>query len=330
MDLSRLLPLLFGRGWYRDFLDDLRRLLASGIAVIEALAMLTETSRGASAALAAELGERVRSGRTLGEACAGSAQVPAEHAALVEAGERSGTLVAVLASLVGRIDRQQLLLAELRAKVSYPALVVCCAVTLLPLPMIFLGNALGYLFIQVLFWSGVVVVGVLIGKGPGVLEGRPALHTFLERAALRMPFLGSVLVESAVGKTFGLLGLLIGAGLPISASIQLAARTARLLALRTSLATVEPRLIAGSTLTQAFASATFFAPRRQWLGRIAAAEKAGALDEVFSQLGEELERAVQARLAMILRIVPVVLLLGVGVLVLVQALRVIVPLYGGS
>jgi len=319
---------MLGRRWYRHCLEDLRKLLQAGIPVLEALETELESARGAAAEFVRRILDHVRRGAGLGEAFAACPEVPEEHAALVEAGERSGTLVVVLEKLVARIDRRQELLSQLRAKVTYPVALLCFAVTLLPSYLLFAEQASLYVLVQVAFWGGAAVIGLLVWQGPRALEGRPAIREAVERWVTRVPFLGRVLVDGAAGRSLGLLGLLIGSGLPLGASLKLVSKTARLLGLRASLGSVEPKLLSGSTLTQALASTAFFAAHRDWLARVAAGEKAGALDQVLTELGESLEISAQGRLAVILKILPVGVMVLVGAFVLWRALGVAALLQG--
>ncbi|MBI4601987.1 MAG: type II secretion system F family protein [Planctomycetes bacterium] len=297
------------RAWYRDFLDDLRQLLESGFPILGALEALGREKAGRRADLAQALRTRVEGGATLAEAMACLPRtVPEEHVSVVRAGECSGTLDRVLRRLVERLDRRRELASGLIARAAYPAGIAVAAAVLLPLYLIVLGEVWTYASIQIAFFGSVALVGVLAWKGS-------LLH--------RLPWLGGLLEELALGRALALLGLLLESGLALGEALRLAAAPVRLEGLKSGLLAVEPRLRAGRSLTEALRELPFLARRAAWLARVAVGEEAGAMGRSLLELGDSIEAGVWKKLTGATRVIPFVLIPLVGAWVLYQALSVL-------
>ena len=315
--------------WYRDFLQDFSQLLKSGIPVLEALDGVAAEQRGPRAAMARRLAERVRGGSTLGEAMAGAPGIPEEHAALADAGEQSGALDRVLSKLVERLDREREMISQLVSKIAYPVTLVVLSVVLLPLYLLVSEGVRVYATIQVLFFGGVAAIVGLCWFGSRRLARNGPLRESLERIVLKVPWLGSLIAEGSVGRAFGVLGLLAGAGLPLGRSFDLVAKTTRWVFLSRAFRSLEKRLLAGKTLAEAFSADSFFSTRSSWTARLAVAEKAGALEKVCIELGEQLESKARSRIAVALRVLPSLLIPVVGAFILWRALSVFTSVPAG-
>ena len=315
-------PAVVTARWYRDFLQDLAHLLKSGIALLEALDGVADEQQGKRSAVARRLAQRVRSGWTLGEAMAGSPGIPREHAALAEAGEQSGTLDRVLSKIVERLDRDREMAVQLASRVAYPIAIIVLAVVLLPLYLLVSEGLYAYLAIQLLFFGAVAGIAILCWLTLRLLGRSEATRTSFETMVLAVPWFGPLIADGSVGKAFGLLGLLAGAGLPLGKSFELVARTARWSFLSGAFRSLERRLMEGKTLAQALALDRFFRTRSGWLARITVAEKAGALEKAFLELGDQLEASARSRIGLLFRILPMLLLPLVGAFVLWRILSV--------
>ncbi len=315
--------------WYRDFLEDLRQLLKAGIPVLEALDSLAREKRGARADLARRLLDRVRGGSSLADAMAGSSQIPEEHAAMIEAGERSGTLERVLARIVERLDRRRELLERVLPKIGYPAGLLVMAVALLPLYLIFLGKGWMYVAIQVGFFGPLLALAFLVWRGASIFGLDSPSRAALERFVVRIPGLGAIALDLAAGKAFGILGLLLEAGVSLGESLPLVARVSRWKTLSRGFSALEPRIRAGKSLAEALEADPVFRTRPAWITRAVVGEKAGTLDRSFRELGEGLEDGAWRRVGSGLRLLPFLLIPLVGAFVLWQALKVVSGVYGG-
>ena len=310
--------------WYRDFLDDLREFLQAGFSILEAFETLARAkkTRGLAwhpsvrrAELASSLLQRIRDGSTLAEAMASRREIPEEHTAMVDAAERSGRLVPILGRLVERLDQQRETFAEFTRQVAYPLLVLTAAVVLVPLPFVVLGSKSTYLLIQALFFGPILLVGFLILKRPKFFRPGSPLRSTCEGYVLRLPLIGSLVTRFALGKVFGLLGMLLEAGLAFNEAVPLAARATSWKALEADVLLIESLVRSGKTVTEAFQSIPVFSVRPGWTARVTVGEKAGTLDRSFRELGANLEESARSLLKKGLRVLSFLLFISVGLLV---------------
>lgn len=308
--------------WYRDLLRDLAGLLRSGLPVLEALDTLRSKEGGPRNALLSVLERQVRGGSTLAEAFAAAPGVPPGDPAVIQAGEESGTLDQVLDRLVARIDRTRNYRNQLSRRLIQPVLTLIGAVVLLPLFLLVSGQRGLYLAIEGAFFLGVPAL-FLLGWffSRGLLQNAP-LRLGCERLLLRLPILGSLLHRGASSESFSLLGLLVGAGLPLARSLGLTAGAARLGILADAFQSIACKIQGGSTFAEAFRAQGVFARSPSWAGRLAAGEKAGALDQTLSDLGQSLEEEQMRRLDRLAAVLPIVLVVLLGAVVLWRAIAV--------
>jgi type II secretory pathway component PulF len=297
--------------------------------VLDALHTLAESNKGARAAFAASLLERVKGGATLAEAMAASTQVPEEHAAIIEAGERSGAIDRCLARIVERIDHRREMVAKYRPRAAYQACTLVMAVMLLPIQLVILGQAWKYLLIQILFFGPLAILWILVRRGPALFDRHDALRRSFERLVLGTPWIGRLVTESVVGKAAGLLGILLEAGLSLRDALPLVTKTIRWDVIADGFRSLEPGIRSGKTFAEALRELPAFAAESTWLARIAVGEKAGTLDHAFLELGESLETHARAKAQKGLGFLYIVVLFLVAAMVLAQGIGAFSALSGG-
>ena len=322
--------LLLPSGWYRDFLEDLRSLLHAGISLLDALRCIADAGKGKRAQLAQSVHDRVLRGATLAESMAAETSlVPEEHVALIEAGERSGTLVKILARLVERVDRRREATSKLLQLTLYPTSCLVLAVVLLPLYLIFQGRGNAYLLIQAAFFVPFLSLALLLWKRSSLLSASSQARVALEDALLRLPWAGKICFQLAMARAFDLMGLLLEAGMTFDDTLRLSAGTVPWERLRREVHSLRALIKAGRNVSGAFREAPAFASQASWLARITVGEKVGRLDRSFLELGEELEKSAYVRIQRAIRLLPVLLIPLIGAVVLWRALSVLGGI-GGS
>jgi general secretion pathway protein F len=270
----------------------------------------------------------MQSGLTLAEALAAlPEQAPREHMALVEAGERSGTLAATLARLVATLDQSRAVRNEFRSRLAYPLWLLVLSVVLLPLYKFILGDALGYFLIQACFFIPAGAIAFLAWKGPAMVPPGSAGRARAEGFLLSLPWLGSLLLERAMGSALGLLGRLLGAGLPFAEAIPIAGGAQGWDSLRAEFQEMRARLEEKRSVSEAALSLRFFRQEPERFSRVHAGEKGGTLDRTFEELGAVLEAQCAERLKRAFRLLGIVGILLVGAIVLVRGLRTFSGLY---
>ena len=309
--------------WYRSFLDSMRSLLEAGVPVRESLEALAGEGGGRGSRLAQKLLEDVRGGATLGEAMATCPRdVPPEHAALIEAGERGGRLAGIFRVVERRMDRARTVAREFVQATAWPFTMMCAAVVLLPLYLLVLGNGTAYWMIQLAFFGilGLVVLAWI--RGWGSLKESSPLGQSVTRWLRGLPVVGGMLHEREAAHWFTLLGLLLESGIGLEDSLEHTARTTGSSSVRRGLLAVAPVLRSGKKLSEALASSTALGLKPTWVARIQVAEVTAGLDRAFQDLGLELEERVFQTLRVLARSASVAAFLLVGLVVLLRALAI--------
>jgi type II secretory pathway component PulF len=309
--------------WYRNFLEDLRTLLHAGIPVRNALETLAAGKAGQAARLAGRLLGSIEEGCTLAEALKKCPrEVLPQHAAILEAGECTGTLDSVLRRLVERLDQERVIALEFLKDVAWPVFLAVAAVVLLPVYLLFTGEDSLYITIQVVFFSiGGLLAACLSGRIP-VLPPGSRRRAVVESLLLRTPWVREAFLEAVLGRAFGLLGILIEVGGSLEDSFRLAAGSVTWDGIRQDLLSVPRGLRRGRSLHEAVANAGRIPLKQEWVARILMGETAGTLDKSFQELGAELEERFLARIQRLAKVLPGLIVILVGVLVLYRALGV--------
>jgi general secretion pathway protein F len=223
------------------FTRELAWLLRAGMSLSNALAMLAKESFSPQfSRLVDGLRTDIRKGKSFHEALANSGAFGGYYVSMVEVGEASGTLPAVLERISLAREREQKTRSKLASALVYPSLLLTLAI-----------GAVSFILVQVvpsikdmITGSGApvpaaaqFVIGLsdwLIANGQTVLVGVPAaglavillfgaggLRRGLLRVASHLPLIGGILRKSAVVQFCRLLGTLLAAGVNLPESLRL-------------------------------------------------------------------------------------------------------------
>ena len=225
------------------FTRELANLLAGGVPLSRALALLTrESSNHAARKVWGEIHDDVVGGQSLAEALARWPKIfSSVYVAMVRAGEAGGFLDVVLTQISDFRTRERDLKGRVVAAMIYPIILACLAALVLVFLLTYFipkfkeifakfgGNlpALTRFIVavsQVLGHYGwiipiVVVAGFIVGRR--FLQTESGRRKF-EIALLNIPVLGRIIAHFALVRFARMLGTLIGAGVPLIASLRVA------------------------------------------------------------------------------------------------------------
>jgi type IV pilus assembly protein PilC len=229
-----------------NFTRLLSSLLAAGVPLSRALVILCkEAAAPAVSAKWKEIHDSVVDGVSLADSMAKSPDTfPRVYVAMVEAGEAGGFLDVVLAQIADFQSRQKELKSKVMTAMIYPCILFCMASIILTclltffvpklqkvfetfhgslplLTQIIIGasHALRSYGLFILF--GIVIIGIAAStwfsseKGKRVWEG----------LILRMPLVGPLVAQFAMARFCRMLGTLLGAGVPLVQSLNVARRS---------------------------------------------------------------------------------------------------------
>ncbi len=281
-----------------NFTRLLSSLLAAGVPLSRALVILQrEASSPAAKATWKEVNDRVVDGLSLADAMAKSPDTfPRVYVAMVEAGEAGGFLDVVLAQIAEFQAREKDLKSKTMQAMLYPAILLVLATMILVLLLAFFIPKFQTIFsnmhsslpviTQVIIAAshavrsyGLIVAAALIGigfllrtwfvseKGRRVWEG----------LVLKMPLIGPLVAQYAMARFCRMLGTLIGAGVQLVQSLNVARRSIGNQILVDAVAKSTERVQQGGRLGQSLAECKVLFPGSV-LEMISVAEESGRLD----------------------------------------------------
>ncbi len=308
--------------WYRNLLRGLGGLLRAGVPIREALEQLASGSQGGRVARTARfLAWRIAQGDTLGEAAALARWIPPEHAALIEAGERTGRLDRALDRALEAHDSRVRRAKESLRALAWPLVEAAAAALLLPLYFLVLGQPGVYIAIQAAVFGPAALAALAFGFGLPRRGGSLAARLF-EGLALGAPWLGKTVREFALGRFFGTLGAVLQCGLSLEESLDLASRTLRFERLRGQAAELPGLLRRGRKLHEALGALPEFRLGADRAGGVAAGEISGRLDEALLEVARDLAAAGERRVRRFARGAALLILVAIGVLIFLRILSV--------
>ena len=230
-----------------------------------------------------ELSDQLGHGCTMAEALRNvGGWLPEFDIALIDSGERSGRLEACFRLLADYYTDRARVARQMLADLAYPALLLHFAIFILPFPQLFLtGDVAAYLLktlgVLVPLYT-VVILGLIAGQG----RHGEAWRSLVEVVTHPIPLLGTARRNLALARLTATLQALLGAGVNIFQSWDMAATASGSPALRRAVTGWRGQLEAGETpgdlLSRSRAFPDLFASHYR------AGEVSGSLDESLQHL----------------------------------------------
>jgi len=330
-------------------------LLAAALPIADALTVLVEQSeQQARREMMAAIRTEVRGGMSLSNALARHPrQFPAIYRALIGAGEESGKLGSVLASLADYVEERARLQGKITLAFVYP--IILTSVSLLAVTFL-----LTYVIPQVVEVFNQtrqalpLITQLMIGlsrflrsygwivllAGAGIVYGvRRALRVEAvrlrwDRRVLRLPVLGPLARSLDTARFASTLSILVGSGVPMLRALQAAGETVTNLALRQRVGEATQRVREGASLARALRSedAERGAPGRLRLfppvliHLIGSGESTGKLPEMLARAADMHAREAERRALLLTSLLEPALILIMGVVVMMIVLAVLMPI----
>jgi type IV pilus assembly protein PilC len=328
------------------FGQELAALLKAGLPLLQSLDVMLERQKDPvfRASLAA-IRDRVKSGIALSEAfkTEGDLYPPILAASLV-AGERSGSLEVVLRRFVQYLRLTQALKKKAISVSVYPIVLFTVMITLVFVLLVYvipqfqdfyeglnaqlpaatrLLMATSAAIKENLVWI-VLVLAVTVAAVVGWLR-QPGSAVRLDRALLRLPFLGRLMRMYATSQLARTLSTLLAGGLPLLNALEVAANSIGNRAMAAAVAVATPQIREGKSLTAALESTGML--ENLTLEMVKVGEQTGALGDMLNSVAEFYDEEVDTRLATVLALVEPLMLVMMAFLVAGMLLAFYLPLF---
>lgn len=331
------------------FTRQLAGMIKSGVPILRALKTVREQSAdGGFQRVAADLENTVRDGRMLSEAFAKHPAVfPELYVSMVRSGESGGILDVVLARLADAREKEDEVRKKVQAALAYPALVLSVGVlTVFVMVTLILPRISGFfrnfrnlpmptrilLFISDScrdYWPwGLVLIVLAVAVFRRVTAGGKG-RTLLDRAVLRLPIAGSLVLEANVSRFARTMALLVDAGIPVDRALSLGAATMSNSVLRAEIEEVRRSTVEhGMSVAAGLRKAEHFPVYAQSMAAVG--EESGRLDEALSDVASFYEKEVERRIGIMTSLIEPVLILAVGAVVGFIVFAMMMPIFAIS
>jgi type IV pilus assembly protein PilC len=332
-----------------DFLvfnQQLATLLRAGIPVLQSLELLqrSQTSPFFREVLARVL-EEVRSGVALSDSFAGQGDLfPRLYSATMLAGERSGDLVAVLDRYITYQQMMEAVRRRVSTALTYPAVLLAMSFGLVVLLMTYVIPRFAEFYVGFageLPLATAVVMGLANGLrrnmvfiAPSAAVGVWLLRRWirtdagrlaLDRARLRIPFIGRIFHLFSLSQFVRSLATLIAGGTPLVNALEVATSTVTNRAIGTPLSHVSARVREGQALWSSLQTTQLF-PELS-LAMVQVGEATGALEAMLFNVSRFYDESIEVRLGRVVSLIEPLVLVFMGGIIAALLMSVYMPMF---
>jgi type IV pilus assembly protein PilC len=328
------------------FSQELAALLKAGLPLFQSLDVMLERQRDPLLRQSlVSVREKVKSGTALSDAFRQEGELyPPIFAASLVAGERSGDLDQVLRRFAGHLRLNLSLKKKAISASVYPivlltmmaALVSVLVVWVIPQFRSFyegLGAELPFATRLLLGFATTVranIEWILLAVAASVFSAmawlrREGAGVALDRALLRVPYLGALMRMYATSQLSRTLATLLAGGLPLLNALEVAAASIGNRAMAQAIGKATGRIREGASLTTALESTGMLEPLP--LEMVKVGEQTGALGDMLNAVADFYDEDLDNRMATVLSLVEPVLLVLMAIIVAAMLLAFYLPMF---
>jgi MSHA biogenesis protein MshG len=328
------------------FSRQLHTLLRSGVPILKALTGLQETSNNlAMQHVLLDLRESLNSGHELSYSLAKHPKLfNPFYLSMVRVGELTGRLEESFIRLFGHLEFELFMKDQVKSVLFYPGMIVTsiiCAMIILNIWVIptfakvFKGfNAELPLMTRILiavsdfftaWWP--VMLGFFIASAVGayLTWHNPRGRYHLDRLKLKLPVAGKILEKATLARYARSFSLASRSGVPITHALSNVAETVDNAYISAKILEIRNGVERGESILRASMASGIFTP--MVLQMIAVGDESGALEDMMQEVAEMYQGEVEYELKTLAQQVEPILLVLLGILVLVLALGVFLPVW---
>ena len=348
-----------GDAWWRKLLEkkvtamdvqlfsrQLYTLLKAGVPIMRGLAGLQESSISpAFAKVIKDLRESLDSGRELSAAMRRHADVFSPfYLSMVRVGEMTGRLEEVFLRLFDHLEFDRDMRERVKSATRYPSFVVMAMVGAMVIVNMFVIPAFVKVFesfhaelplmtriliatsgFTVRYWPVMLVaaVGAFWGFRSWIASAKGRYEW--DRLKLRIPVAGKIVLKGTMARFARSFALSSRSGVPIVQALTVVSQTVDNAYLAARVEQMRDGVERGDSILRTAAAAGVFTP--VVLQMIAVGEETGALDDLMDEIAQMYEREVDYELKTLSAQIEPILIVFLGVLVLVLALGIFLPIW---
>jgi MSHA biogenesis protein MshG len=330
--------LLFSRQMYT--------LLKAGVPIMRALSGLQDSSANlALKKMLQSLRDYLEGGRPLSAAMQKQEGVFSQfYLAMIYVGETTGRLEEVFLRLFHHLEFQEFMRAQVKAAVRYPTFVIITMAIAITVINFFVIPAfakvyagfkadlpiltrvlIGFSNFMVNYWW--LMLGMIVAAVFAFLRytATPNGRMNWDRLKMRLPIAGTIVTKATLARFARSLALALRSGLPVTQGLSLVAQTVDNAYMASRIDKMREAVERGENLVRAAAGTEVFTPIV--LQMLAVGDESGAVDDMMEEIAGMYQREVEYDLKNLSAQIEPILIIGLGILVLVLALGVFLPIW---
>ena len=317
------------------FSRQMATMLRAGVNLVRAFDIVASGARNAAlAAILQGVRDEVAAGSSLSRALARyPAQFNRLYCNLVEVGEQSGTLEAMLTRIAADQERAEAIKRKVKKALTYPSLVVVAAFAVCAILLVYVVPQFETVFagagaqlpaftrivircselMQAWWW---VLLVAMIGTGVGFVLMKRRSKAFaarLDRVALKVPVVGRIVEQAAVARFARTLGTAVAAGVPLVEALAAVAESTGNAVYMAAVRGVREEVAAGRALNHSLRDRGAFPG--MVVQMVSVGEESGSLDAMLNKAAEQLESQVADAVDNLTTLIEPLMMAVLGVLV---------------
>ncbi|MBK1735699.1 MSHA biogenesis protein MshG [Halorhodospira abdelmalekii] len=328
------------------FIRQLYALIKAGVPIIRALNGLAENTRNVKLQRAIyEVVERLEGGYSLGDAMAASPDVfPGLLVAMVRVGEDSGRLEESLLRMAANLEQEHKTRMQVKQALRYPKIVLAVIVLAIVVINIYVIPAFTSVFerfdadlplitrgliatsnFTAEYWFVMLLSIGAVGVAVRTYIATPDGRIRWDRGKLRIPVIGGILLRALLARFARTLSMALRSGVPVLQALSSVAATTDNAHVSRGIEQMREGIGSGEGLHQVARETGLFTALV--LQMLAVGEETGQISDMMDEVAEFYEREVAADLDSISSYIEPVVVGFIGVLVLLLALGIFMPMW---
>jgi len=330
------------------FYAQLASLVRSGVPLMRSLNVLNDqASNPALKAVLEDVRGRVEEGEPLDSAMARHPRAFSDMAInMVRAGAEGGFLEDALERVASFTEEQEDLKGRTLSALAYPIFLAVVGSAILTFLIVFFVPSFEEMFARLrergqlpaitdwLLWFS----GTLNSYGLFILVALIGLFIYLRTVLksetgkrrldyfkIKVPLLGSIMLDLSVARFCRVLGTMLKNGVPILRALEISREAAGNRILATAIEDASENISSGESLAAPLSSSGYFP--KTVVEMISVAEESNSLDRVLVEIADGLERRTTRRLDLAVRLLEPIMLLVMAFIVLVVVIALLLPVF---
>lgn len=316
------------------FFRQLATMLLAGITLTKALAITAQNSKNPTLiAIINTIKTDIESGSNFSKALSKHTVFSRLSIALVDAGERSGSLDAMLDRIANHQENLEALKNKLKKAAQYPIAVLTIAIIvttilLIKVVPIFsktfadLGGQLPLATRMVValsdalvahFWTMFAIIAALAVGVFWLNHKTDQVQRVFDHASLRLPLIKNLVKKSAAARFSRTLATTFGAGIPLLTALELSAQATAHHAFINELKLITDKVNGGQKLSQAISHSSLFLPMT--IQMISVGEESGKISQMLEKVADYYDDEVGAQIDGLTSLIEPAIIVILGVIV---------------